>query len=81
MLRCRVMLWVSFATETTNPMTARSATTCLLLIVVDCFAHVCSNRFFMPGHGSEKMLWFSWNLGSVHFISYSSEVLPHVWLC
>jgi hypothetical protein len=30
----------------------------------------------MPGHGNASMMWYSWNLGSVHFISYSTEVRP-----
>lgn len=32
------------------------------------------NRFYMPKHGDVDMMWFSWNMGLVHFISYSTEV-------
>ena len=28
----------------------------------------------MPKHGGVDMMWYSWNQGNVHFISYSTEV-------
>ncbi|XP_038077012.1 acid phosphatase type 7-like [Patiria miniata] len=37
------------------------------------FSHY-KNRFTMPSYDSNQNLWYSWNIGPVHFVIFSTEV-------